>query len=213
MTGQRNAVRVTPITAGVGKRFSKAVGNVVVIVVTRQRDLAVRQIPQKLGQVIDQRITVCCLEGVLQIVGPGQMHGLLAVCKAKRALTHKLRLVGKDGGDDRAKTIAYCLVIALVCDIDEFFNGCFIECIYVCLVIIPRGVACDLAPNCPKCTLDRIAILHLTVGFQAFVLAQNHVKFGNQYCVVAHTVSRVRGKGDIALTEGIFLGYIAAAKA
>ena len=165
VAGQRNAVCLAPVTAGVGKCLGKAVTNVIVIVVTGRGDRATGEIPKQLGQVVDQRVTVSRLEGVLQIVGPGQVHVLLAVRKAQRALAHKLRLVCKDGGHHRAKTISNGLLIALMRYLNELVNGSLVKRIHVGLVVIPRGVACNFAPYRPKRALNRVAVLYLAVGF------------------------------------------------
>ena len=96
MTRQGDAVLVAPLAASVGKGFCKARGNVIVIAVTRERRLAIGQIPKQLGQMLDKRFTVCRLVGLVQIVRPGELDVLTAFGKAERALAAELRLVGED---------------------------------------------------------------------------------------------------------------------
>ena len=216
MTRQLNTVSLAPIAAGVGKGGGKALGNVVVVVVAGQGDLAVRQIPQKLGEVLHKGIAVGGGEGLLQIVRPRQVNGLTAVGKGQRALTHELRLIGEDGRDGTTELVAYGGEILFVGHLDEFLDGLGVQGVYVGFVVVPRALARQLTPDVPDRTLgvvDGLLLGQLAIGLQALVLSQHHVKAGKEQGSGSRGVIRVTGEGEVALTESVVLGDVAAAKA
>ena len=60
---QLNAVGLAPIAAVVGEGLGEPLGDVVVVVVAGQGNLTIGKIPQKLGQMIHQRLPIGGLEG------------------------------------------------------------------------------------------------------------------------------------------------------
>ena len=210
---QLDAVSLAPIAAVVGEGLGESLGDVIVVVVAGQGDLTVGKIPQKLGQVVYQRLPVGGLEGVLKVVGPGQMDVLLAVGKGQSPLTHELRLVGEDGGDGLTELVADGSEVSLVGHLDEAVDGLLVQGVHVGLVIVPRAVTRDLPPDRPESTLNGLPLGHLTVGLQALVLPQHHVEAGNEEGVITDLVVLVTGKGEVSLAELVVLGDVSAAKA
>ena len=210
---QLDAVGLAPVAAVVGEGLGEPFGDVIVVVVAGQGDLTVRQIPQKLGQMIHQRLPIGGLEGVLQIVRPGQMDVLTAVGKGQSTLPHELRLVGEDGGNGLTELVAHSIKVPLVGHLDEAVDGLLVEGVHVGFVVVPRALARQLTPDRPESPLDRIPLGHLAVGLQALILPQHHVEAGNEQGSITGRVILVTGKGEVSLTVGIVLGHKAAAEA
>ena len=212
VTRQLDAVSLAPVAAGIGKGDGEALGDVVVVVVAGQGDLPIRQIPQKLGEMLYERIPVGGYEGLLQIVRPRQVDVLTAVGKGQRALTHELRLVGENSGNCLTELVAHGGEILFVSHLNELLNGLGVQGVHVGFVVEPRALARQLPPNVPQSALSLLALGQHAVGLQALVLPQHHVEAGEEEGGGADGEVRVAGEGDVALTVGVILGDVAAAK-
>ena len=87
---------VAPLSYDVCKRRCKSLGNVIMIAVSCNRYLTIRKIPQKLGQMLYQRIAVSGDKGLFKVVRPRQLNSLFAFSEGECRLAYKLWLIGED---------------------------------------------------------------------------------------------------------------------
>ena len=192
VAGQHDAVFAAPAAHGVREGGGKALGDVIVIVIARDGDPALRQLPDQLGQFVQQILAIRGLIGFAQVVREGQRHVLLFAREAQRLLAGELRLVGEDGGHGLAEALAQRFLIALVGRGDELLDRLGVERIQIRLVVIPRGGRADLQIGVPHAILVRRAVLDALVMRQAAVL-QRHAVLREQRSVLLTRADRLRG--------------------
>ena len=118
MPGQFQPVSFAPSPDLIGKRRRESLGDVVVVEIADPRN-AFRQIPDQLGQMVEQRHAVGGAKGVLEVVRKGEQHVVVALCEGERGLARELRLVGEDRGDGIAEGFGQFPAIALVGHLDK----------------------------------------------------------------------------------------------
>ena len=97
MTGEHQTVIFAPAAALVGKGLGEPFADMVMVMVADGGNLALRQVPEQLGQRLHQVLAVGSPEGFCQIIRPGQDHVLLFFCKEQGLLVGELGLVGENG--------------------------------------------------------------------------------------------------------------------
>ena len=192
VAGQHDAVFAAPAAHGVRKGGGEALGDVIVIVIARDGDFALGQLPDQLGQLVQQILAIRGLIGLAQVVREGQRHVLLLIGEAQRLLAGELRLVGEYGGHGLAEALAQRFLIALVGRGDKLLDRLGVERIQIRLVVIPRGGRADLQIGVPHAVLVRRSVLNALVVRQAAVL-QRHAVLREQLAVLLTRADRLRG--------------------
>ena len=207
VTGQRHAVFFAPIAALICKGGGKQLCHQVVVVVTGEGNLPLRQIPQQLRQLIEEIVAVFGNKRLRNAVCPGQLHPLTAVGKGQRLLATELGLVGKDGGHGFAELVTHLTEIRLVGHLNEFFHCIGVQGIEIRLPVVPGVVSGDLPPNVPAPAHGLLTIRQASIGGQRAVFIQLHVKARHQKFVrLSGGIPLVAGKKQIALTVAAILG-------
>ena len=196
------------------------------IVIADNRGLAVGQIPQKLGQVVDKLFAIRRAEGVSQIVCEGQRDVLLGVGERKRLLAGELRLVGEYRRHNAAEAVTHGLQIRLMRYLDKALYRGLVKGVEVGLVVVPRAFGHRLQISIPRIVARAFAVGQTAVFLQIAVV-ERHVEarqqlavFGALYCgarvqtrVVIAAAVRLRGHQQVARAVLLVLGDKSARRA
>ena len=180
VTGHVDAVIDTPLTAVVGKGFREAVADMVMIMVARNGDFAVRQIPEQLRDEGQKCIIVLCGKGFGQIGCPRQRDTAQIGCKIQRLLAGELRFICEDSGNGAVKFLTDGIGISIVRDMNELIDGFLGKRIDIGLTIVPWVVARGHQIRIPLGPCGIIVFADHGAGCKITVFVENNVIYRDQ---------------------------------
>ena len=127
MTRKRDAVFAAPAADSVGKGRGKSLGDMVVIAIAGNGGFSVRQIPEYLGQKIQNILRICIKICLCEIVRPRHDKVVRVGQIVHQRFVRKLRLVCEYRGDGLVELVADNLFIPLVGDLNKALDRIFIE--------------------------------------------------------------------------------------
>ena len=158
MTRQRDAVFAAPAADSVGKGRGKSLGDMVVIAISGNGGFPARQIPEYLGQKIQNILRICVKICLCEIVRPWHDKVVRVGRIVHQRFVRKLRLVCEYRGDSLVELVADNLFIPLVGDLNKALDRIFIERVEIRLTVIPRIRAAYLEIGVPLRALGGVPL-------------------------------------------------------
>ena len=201
VAGQHQAVVMAPCADLVGKGLGKTLRDMVVEMIAEGGRPVVGQIPEELGQPVEEIIPIGLLKGLRQVIGPGQgdIPGIGGVIQG--LLSGKLRFIGKNGGDQAAKILPDMRRVGVMGDMEKLLHAARVKGVDIGLVVVPGIIPCDFPVNIQRKAFCMTVFFHAPIGFQRAVRIQGDIKGGEKRGVC----SLLSCKHGIALTEGRIL--------
>ena len=137
MSGQGNAMFLTPGSHRIRKSICKTLCNVVMIFITDSGNRLSWKLPEQLRKMLKKAVSICSLESFFQIIGirNGHIHPL--ICKIQALFMGKLRLVCKDGRDGFPELLSQIFEILLMGYLDKTFYRLFIQSVQIRFIVKP----------------------------------------------------------------------------
>ena len=177
---QSYPVFAAPRAADIGKRLSKTLRNVVVIMITGQRNPSVRQLPKDFGQACKNVLAVLRLICFGQVVRPRHNYVALVVGIIKQLFAGELRFIGENRGDYLSEMLADGFLISLVSYLNKAFNGFRVEGVNIGLIVIPRRRSVDFDICIPFCAARGVIGRNYSVIFEITVFVKLNIVAANQ---------------------------------
>ena len=131
----------------------------------------------------------------------------------------KLRFIGKDCRYGIAKIISDGAVVSFVCNLDESVHGCFVQGIYISLIVVPGAGSLHLQISIPFLVLrsflladhlpaDQITILiqlYIVAALKCAILCTGSLCTGTIAQIVGTLYIAVGGGGEKQVTCTVFL--------
>ena len=204
MTGKSDSVCLAPITDVVGEACCKSLASVVVIEISDLRN-AVRKLPDKLGKMLNERLSVGSLEGILKIGGPRKSNVNLGFCKRQSLLVGELRFIGEYGGDNSAEHIADAFLVSFVSDLDESVDSLLVHRVNVCITVVTGGLKRRLVVSVPNLAYSLAFVLNLLIGRKRTFFVENDIVLSDKLSS-ARTGSLCLLVADVDLAAYLFIG-------
>ena len=165
MSGQGNAMFLTPASHSIRKSLCKTLRNVVMILITDSGNCISRKFPEQFRKMLKKAMSICITESFFQIIGIWNSHIHPLICKIQALFMGKLRLICKDGRNGFPKLLSQIFIILLVGYLDKTLHCLFIQCVQIRLIIKPWIITGHLKIGKPflKSLLQRCILIDLFI--------------------------------------------------